>query len=219
MKRNPTSPIIAATTSASACGFALPDAPTKAAAAMRTLCGLTAILLACSTAVAVPPAEGPKTATARVWQLDDPLYEELFSDEPAGLARDGALYWFHGMQASAFAQRFGMRFVYEEMYQLNAANKLLVFTNSGMLDSSKIAMPETARKTGMRFVLLLRQPFFADSSEVDTPTGYMTQLRDGLKHADVLWGVGAGDEAEHHNLVETIERLHDPKRVTPNAVH
>jgi hypothetical protein len=152
----------------------------------------------------------PASAPARVWRLDDPLYAELFSDEPAGLAQDGAMYWFHGMHASAFAQRFGMRCVYEEMYQNNAAHKLLTFANTPMLDSPEDAMPALAKKTGLRYVLLPGTPSFVD------PSGFMTQLRGGLeRHADVLWGVAAGDEAEDTNIVETIERLHDPKKVTP----
>ena len=183
---------------------------------MKMLSVLLGTFLACSTAMAEPATVKPKAAAPRVWQLDDPLYAELFSDEPAGLARDGALYWFHGMQASAFAQRFGMRFVYEEMYRMNAANKLLTFANTPMLDTPQTAMPVMARKTGLRYVLLPGVPSFAVPSEMDAPSGFMTQLRAGLeRHADVLWGVASGDEAEETNLEETIERLHDPKKVTP----
>jgi hypothetical protein len=183
---------------------------------MKVLGLFLVILAAGQDQLQVSRAETPHNAPRRVWQLDDPLYAELFSAEPAGLARDGALYWFHGMHASAFAQRFGMRYVYEEMYRENAAHKLLTFANTSMLDSPVSAMPALAKKTGLRYVLLPGMPSFVNPGEMNSPSGFMTQLRLGLaSHADVLWGVACGDEAEDTNILETIERLHDPKRVTP----
>jgi hypothetical protein len=152
----------------------------------------------------------------RVWRIDDPLYAELFSDEPAGLAREGALYWFHGMFVGPFAQRFGMQYGYEELFRVNAANKLLPFANTGMLDSPEKAMPAMAMKTALRFVLLPGKPSFIEPNETNARLDFMSQLRGGLKrHADVLWGVASGDEAEEDNIAETIERLHDPAKVTP----
>jgi hypothetical protein len=88
-----------------------------------------AVLYANDVQVRRPGKEPPR----RVWQVSDPLYEVLLSDEPTGLVRDGAMYWMpeidHG-KFWLFANQYGERYVKAEMYDLLVRQRLRPLHNS-----------------------------------------------------------------------------------------
>lgn len=85
-------------------------------------------------AIQAAPAEyrGPKS-----WQLDDPLFEELLTDQPPGLRREGALVWGHLNDVSLlrqFARRFAVAYSEAGAYREHADHGFILVGHSVVRD-------------------------------------------------------------------------------------
>ncbi|MCE5340238.1 MAG: beta-galactosidase trimerization domain-containing protein, partial [Planctomycetaceae bacterium] len=74
-----------------------------------------------------------------VWRVDDPLYKELLSINPVGMAQEGAFTWAHLMvydNCRKIANQFGLKYVYEDSQKMNAENNLMYIANQYVFESS-----------------------------------------------------------------------------------
>jgi len=149
------------------------------------------------------PGTEPKK---RVWQLSDPLYEELLSDAPTCLVRDGAVYWFpeidHG-KFWLFGCQYGVRYVKAEKYAMLAEHLLRPLNNSYVLTTPAYNAFEHYRKHGVKSILYpntkgvkyaegVPVTFLLDPASVEK---YLADVRSTLaEYGDVIWAVTFGDE-------------------------
>ncbi len=159
----------------------------------------------------VYPAQ--KSRFPRVFEVTDPLYKELLSSQPYGLARDGVIFWSFGRDMGKmrlFAQQYGLRYLYQEMLDLYARHKLLVLDNSYTLTTDYYGMPEEHRKRGTRGLLSPKAP--GEPADPANAKTYLDDVRDTLTdHRDLIWGIYAGDEAQERQCARI------PKRWTDNV--
>ena len=158
----------------------------------------------------------------RVWNISNPLYTELFSDEEFGLGKDGVLCWMpasHYNKMRSIARQFGRQYRYEDVYKLYANNKLHAFTNPFVQTSKSYQQTELSRKHGMKSVLFAdnrkyskgkipfsakyKRPWAVDPVAVNASLQVVKETLDGRK--DVVWGVALGDEIEGRILKIGIE--------------
>lgn len=153
------------------------------------------------------PGTEPKK---RVWQLGDPLYEELLSTTPTGLVRDGAMYWFpeidHG-KYWLFACQYGMRYVKADKYAMLAEHLLRPLHNSYVLTTPHYGAFEQYRKHGVKAILYpntkgvkhaedMPTTFLLDPASTEK---YLADVRATLtEYGDVVWAVTFGDEMIDH---------------------
>ncbi len=153
----------------------------------------------------------PESAAApRDWSVPEPLYEALLTDVPLGLSRRGALTWWSGNSINAremrlFALQYGMRYVYEEMFQLWSKHDLYPNTTSGVLRNPAYRVPKLARRYGMKITLRPGAPalqfpgaagkrfcFLPDPVCADA---FIADARDMVEqYGDIIFAVNFGDE-------------------------
>jgi hypothetical protein len=164
----------------------------------------------------------PKTPL-RVWQVEKPLYKELWSDEPSGLVKEGSMFWAHGrdfVSMRQLASQYGMRYVYEEYYPLLAQHKLWSFVIGQTFASKSYNTEYYDRKYGVKEVLLADPrggttpteggaPFFLDPESVKY---YMEKtLTEIKKGGDIFWAVSYGDEIYEINEKRGVEMFANMK--------
>ncbi len=177
--------------------------------------------------VSVP---GGKGETSKVWHVTDPLYEELLSDEPLNLAKNGAIYWFFrrdytGMRQ--FAMQYGFRYSYDESYQMLADHNLLPLGTYHTFSSEHYDSAKYDRKNGVKEIYIPDwrwapvpkvglYPFLMDPVCKQT---MMEDLRTALtKYHDVIWGVYVGDELRTYMANEGIDVFTQKKDEYPFIV-
>lgn len=144
-----------------------------------------------------------------VWEVTEPLYEELLSDTPTGLVRDGAMYWFpeidHG-KFWVFAAQYGQAYIKEDKYRLMAEHLLRPLNNSYILSVPVYSAFENYRKFGVKSILM---PSYRTKLPNDIPVtflldpvvleAYLEDTRKALtEYGDVIWAVTFGDEVIDH---------------------
>jgi hypothetical protein len=153
-----------------------------------------------------------KNVETRVWQIERPLYRELFSEEPAGLAKEGAVIWFQSRNYETlrpFAMQYGFRYVLTEEYDYFARHNLHPFISSIIL-SPNLWAAEKEKIYDYDREYKVREVLYIDCKDVNTPkidgspflldpvcTEKALQIMKGVldKHADAFWAVSVGDEA------------------------
>jgi hypothetical protein len=152
-----------------------------------------------------------KKAKLRVWQIENPLYKELFSDEPLELVKKGVIFWAHGSDYNSMrllACQYGMRYAYDEFMKTLGENNLTPLTTGPNLlgPSSKIA--EYSKKYGLKVILLadarggptpeiLNGPFLPDPKATEY---YIEKMVREIQQAkDKIWAVSLGDEVNEYN--------------------
>jgi len=153
----------------------------------------------------------------RVWQVDRPLYKELFSDQPLNMIQKGALFWTHGMyytNTRLMASQYGISYRYEDFLKAIGENNL-----SPMLEGpSFIGSYYNARyyfpKYGIKGILLAdarggptpeidNGPFMPDPKAVEY---YIKRTLKELQECkDLIWAVCYGDELFEYNETRGIE--------------
>ncbi|HBG27795.1 MAG TPA: hypothetical protein DDX75_11955 [Phycisphaerales bacterium] len=171
-----------------------------------------------------------KGEASKVWHVTDPLYEELLSDEPLNLAKNGAIYWFverdfTGMRQ--FAMQYGFRYSYDEAYQILAANDLLPIGNFHTFGATHYDSMTYDRKHGVKELYspdwrwapvpkVGLYPFLMDPVSKKT---MMEDLRNALtKYHDVIWAVYIGDELYTYMANEGIDVFAQKKDEYPFIV-
>ncbi len=144
-----------------------------------------------------------------VWRVDDPLYKELFSANPVGLAQEGAFAWAHLMvfdNCRKIANQFGLRYVYEDSHKMNIENNIKYIANQYVLESSAYNLAYYDNLYGLQNVATIgdltavipdhdyggRTSLFPDpviNQAVMDKAEYLVQT-----HPWMLWALYTGDE-------------------------
>jgi len=158
------------------------------------------VMSATNPSAAVPPKP-------RVWQLEDPLFEQLLSSNAPGDQKNGAIYWFHsGNEAElrAFAKEYGLRYSYEEAFEELATKKLMPIVQTQTLKSE--TFQNMADKYGFKALL---EPDFRQAAKQGAPAldgmpyifdprctkAYLDDLKATVQqYRKYLWGIYSWDE-------------------------
>ena len=157
--------------------------------------------------VRVTPIGSAEGVTGRVWNMPDPLYEELLGDEPPGLVREGAMIWSHMLyvnQLRDVAARMGRRYSEDETYAHLAEHKLhpIRVPNDPLYAVHGVTTAIYPRHTAPETHTMLHPDsiaFYVDKARV-TLTDYPGQI----------WAIFAQDEAEEHALREIMALSKEP---------
>ena len=162
-----------------------------------------------STRQAVKPMpRGP-----RVWVTEDPLYEQLLSDQPPGLRTEGVLIWGHLNDASLLretAKRFGIRYVLDEVYQVHGEHDLH-FIGHGTIrhlnpDDPWVRWQVKNLPTPGR--LPDGVPWIIDPRAIDATAAEVEAVFTGPH--PLVWGIYAGDEVAEYTIPQGAELMRKP---------
>ena len=171
-----------------------------------------------------------KGINPRVWNVDNPLYEELFSNKPAGLIKEGGYAWFHGFSRKKmipFALQYGLPYDYRDMYKMYSEKKLHLLGRQGKLTWPYYDLLNNSRKTGIKGVLLAdcrgaqapkykKYPFLPDPV---VTKHYLKVVEKTLaERSNVIWAVAAEDEQYEHQEQVGIELFKSNKKNYPYIV-
>ncbi len=153
------------------------------------------------------PADKPEP---RTWVVEDPLFRDLLDDEPPGLASHGALMWTHMFNANvlrATAVRFGVEYVYEDMFRLFGENSLIPLGGSGTGERG-----EYYEKYDIEYASYLKEPrdipWILDPEALEAYYE-KTETLVSEPHPH-LFGVFAGDEREEYAIRQGMALMEDP---------
>ncbi len=154
----------------------------------------------------------PAGKMAREWLTEDPLYQELLSQEPPGLRSQGHLMWSHLVlvpQNREAAVRLGARYVLDEAY--------------GAYGQHRSKIISTGKPTGERAEMMARHgvqivlegatrakdsPWILDPASVDN---MLKSVEAVLKEPHpFLWAVSAGDEMDEIAQWEGADLMANP---------
>jgi len=160
-------------------------------------------------------------------KISNPLYKELWSQEPAGLAKNGGMYWSHLKdynELRTFALQYGLRYIYEETFKDSAENKLM--TIGAYPEIEKLA--DMNRKYGVKFIY---RPNFkvpdAPHASAHTKTAipfifdprcqkkYFQTIKDMRGMKDMIWAVFFGDELSETAITTGINLFAEKKDSYP----
>ncbi len=152
-------------------------------------------------------------SSKKVWNLEDPLYSELFSNESLPFGKEGALSWlattdFNRMRT--IAKQYGLSYLYEDMYKDFGENKLRVFTNDRTLAHPTYKQLAFSKEFDVKYVVFAdarkyskdKIPFGERNSRpwpVDpiASSAANQTVKEVLEdYREAIWGVSLGDEEE-----------------------
>jgi len=157
--------------------------------------------------VRVTPIGSAEGVTGRVWNLPDPLYDELLGDEPPGLVREGSMIWSHMLYVSQLrdiAARMGRRYSEDETYAHLAEHKLhpIRVPNDPMYAAHGLTTAIYPRHTAPESHAML---------DPESIAFYLDKVRTTLTdYPGQIWAVFAQDEAEEHALKQIMALVKDP---------
>ncbi|MGD9496403.1 MAG: beta-galactosidase trimerization domain-containing protein [Armatimonadota bacterium] len=145
-----------------------------------------------------PVYRGPRT-----WQVPDPLFAELLSDQPAGLAREGALIWGHLNDVALLretARRFAVRYSEDEAYQIHAQHKL-IFIGHAVIRDLATDSPWTrwrVRNAPTPAARFAAAPWVLDPAAIEADLAQVEEVFAGPH--PLVFGIFAGDEVDDYAL-------------------
>jgi len=146
----------------------------------------------------------PKFRGPRSWVVPDPMFEGLFSEEPAGLCREGVLIWGHLNDVSLLretAKRFGVRYVEDEIYREHGVHGLHLI---GHAIRQKDPEDPWTRWNVTNVPVAERQP--ADVPWILDPRSIEHHIEEYEKMLQMphplVWGFFAGDEMEDRAMAQ-----------------
>ncbi len=145
-----------------------------------------------------PIYRGPRT-----WSVPDPLFDELLSDRPPGLRREGTLIWGHLNDVSLLretAKRFAIRYSEDEAYRIHAEHRL-IFIGHGVVRDLEMDHP-MARWRVRNAPAATRQyrgfPWVLGPAAIDASLSEIEDVFAGPH--PLVFGVFAGDEVDDSAL-------------------
>ncbi|HEY3298066.1 MAG TPA: sugar-binding protein, partial [Armatimonadota bacterium] len=164
----------------------------------------------------------------RVWQVTDPLFEELLSKNPAGLQKYGCIYWLHTYSPNVlpeFAQEYGIRYSNEEALKELADSKLLALRETyGMVDKFSLEMADKYKFKVLFYPDIMRWSA-PDAPKIDgasfsldprSKAHYFQDLKDGIaKWRKYIWGVYTADEITESAMHQALRLYIDHKADYP----
>lgn len=150
-------------------------------------------------------------STPRVWQISDPLYQQLLGHGAPVSRYPGVLMWSHNTSNPNIlrqaARRFGLRYVLKEMYQEAGQEKFRYF---GSLPSGETESAHEAKAAGVKYVYMLGRgtPWVIDPQAVDKS---LDDLDAELTRAGkYMWAISASDEVVHRARVQGADLMENP---------
>ena len=159
-----------------------------------------------------------------VWNVEDPLYSELFSNESFPLGKEGALSWIPSIDYNrmrTIAKQFGISYRLEDSYKMFGENKLRAFTDNHALGHPTNQYVSFSKKYDMKSVVFAdnrkyskdkipfgernTRPWAVDPVAIDAANQTVKEALEN--HLDVIWGVSLGDEVENRIFKIGIELL------------
>lgn len=154
-------------------------------------------------------------------KTENPLYRELLSDEPAGLAKHGSITWVHGLVVPfmrPFALQYGTRYVADEMYKMFANEKLQVVLNQMFITSKFHEYYKRGVANNVKFAVYpmtdsaskerRHTPFLLDPA---VQLEYMKKIDDLAPEKNNIFAVFWGDEAVDFMEKDAIEFFSNKK--------
>lgn len=162
--------------------------------------------------------KGPAAKKVRHWRIDDPLFEELVTDQKQPFAGESCYIWGHPLEAHLnrrFALQYGVRYSLEETLAEYRRHRLHPY-------GSPLSIPAVlgwCQATGIGFA------YYApahSSGEIRTDKGSFLYSPAGMDRfiaatketltmcAKGLWAVSTGDEVIEINSRGFLEALNDP---------
>jgi Beta-galactosidase trimerisation domain/Carbohydrate family 9 binding domain-like len=164
--------------------------------------------------------DDPSQQPVRVWQIEKPLYEQLFSRKQLASSRNPAraFSWVHDQkefEMRPFALQYGLPYSESGSYEMMSALPMPQIENVYMLPryadkyrkhkGKVLLMTHTVHAKGVPKAGLHHRPFLPDPV---VQKEYFGKIAENLeKHGDIIWGVFAGDETHHANMRRGIELL------------
>ncbi|MDD2477010.1 MAG: sugar-binding protein, partial [Dysgonamonadaceae bacterium] len=162
--------------------------------------------------------------STKTWNIEDPLYSELFTNESLPLGKEGALSWMHlgnYGKMRTIAKQYGLSYRYEDAFKYFAENKLRAFTNpfrDPKVYPADLQVP-LSKKYGMGNVVFAdarlyskdkipfglnnTQPWPVDPVAISAAN---QAIKESLEnHRDIVWGGALGDETERRIFKIGIE--------------
>jgi len=151
--------------------------------------------------------------TPRVWQVPDPLFQQLLGTGAPASQYKGVLMWAHNTSdpnvLRQAARRFGVEYVLNDMFQMAAKENYRLFGGPPSIDSEKGL---DSQKSGVKYVYMVGrgEPWVVDPKALDKS---MDQLDAELAtHGKRLWAVSASDEIVHRARVEGADLMENPPK-------
>ena len=172
----------------------------------------------------------------KVWNLEDPLYSELFSNEPLPLANEGALSWipttdFKRMRT--IAKQYGFSYLYEDIYKDFGENKLRAFTNDRTLAHPTYKQLAYSKEFDVKYVVFAdarkyskdkipfgernTRPWPVDPVASDAANRSVKEVLDD--YSEAIWGISLGDEEENRIFKIGIELFNKYSEEDYSYVH
>lgn len=150
----------------------------------------------------------------RVWNVDKPLYEQLFSNESLNLVQQGVFMWAHLTVSGTYhsiGEQFGLPYTYEGSQQLNAQYGLTYLCNQFVFESPTYDYPYYDDLYGLKNIVSVDDITVVPGhdyggSSVLFPDPVIDQaVLDKVDHLmqttpQYIWAIYAGDE-----LIEKID--------------
>ena len=151
------------------------------------------------------------------WVVETPMFEQLLSQEPAGLRSQGGLIWQHLIDVPVgrdTAVRWGVRYVSEEMYRLHGQLGFKIIASG----PNRTDDPQLARKYQVLSVPEgLRPTAWSGGGQIhilhpDAVKAYLASIEAFLEHADadIMWGIFAGDEDDDVAIYRAAQLIREP---------
>jgi len=168
------------------------------------------------TAHAAPVSNAPVPAP-RVWQISNPLYQQLFTDGKPIRSRDGVLMWGDNLTITDVmrqtARRFGARFSLQEMHQQAAQYQMRIFGMPQWFPEPAGLTPQQSaawKKADVKFTYMLRgtDPWVVDPNVIDDGLKQLDQIL--TTDPDHIWAVTASDESDQKTRTQGAAMMADP---------
>ncbi|MEN6385124.1 MAG: beta-galactosidase trimerization domain-containing protein [Phycisphaerales bacterium] len=144
----------------------------------------------------------------RVWNVDKPLYSQLFSNEPLEMVNEGVFMWAHLTIVDTYrkiGKQFGMQYIYEDSQKLNAQYGLTYLCNPYTFQAPSYNYPYYDQLYGLKNIVSVDSvdivpghDYGGSSILFPDPVidqGVMDEVDDLMQtNPQFIWAIYAGDE-------------------------
>jgi len=144
----------------------------------------------------------------RVWNVDKPLYSQLFSNDPLGLVHEAVLMWAHLTIVDTYrkiGKQFGMQYRYEDSQRLNSQYGLTYLCNPYTFESPSYNYPYYDQLYGLKNIVSIDDVDvvpghdYGGSSTLFPDPVIEQGVMDNVDHLmqtnpELIWAIYDGDE-------------------------
>ncbi|MBT3381341.1 MAG: hypothetical protein HN742_19385 [Lentisphaerae bacterium] len=159
------------------------------------------------------------------WVIDDPLYEELITDEKSPFSDESCFIWRHPLEPKrnrSFAMQYGQRYTREDILAEYERHRLMPYGSTRQMQTDETEfVPRWCRDSGIGMVLYSPCHFAGNIKvpgkglfqyEEEAMEDYVLKAHEEITDLkEILWAVSMGDEAIEYNARRFIEGVSNPK--------